>query len=260
MIPTLTIVSICFTVLCSLVVPVAVWIFLIKKDKSMNRYILLGMFGFFVAQILIRVPVLQLLAGHQWFIDFENGLPVLYTLFLSFTTALVETASRFIILKFAVKKEVGFQSGLGTGFGHGACETLAYVGLVSLVNLMVCIMINTNSLAGTANYEKIKESIVAQSPSTFFASGTERLLAMLIHIGISIIIAYYIKKGLSLSAFGIGLAVHCFYDFTVKTITQTGVSVWFTILAMAVFALLLTFVSIRIRKKETDPVPQIAHL
>lgn len=257
MIPTLTIVSICFSVICSLVVPVAVWIYLIKKDKNMNRYILLGMFGFFAAQIVVRVPILQLLAGQQWFSDMSNGNLVLYSLFLSFTTALFETAGRFIILKFIVKNDVGFQSGLGTGFGHGACETLAYVGLTSIVNLTVCIMINTNSLVGNENYEAIKESVASQSPSTFFAAGSERLLAMLIHIGISVIMAYFIKKEQPLFSLCAGFSVHCIYDFTVMLISQAEISVWLTILAMAFFASLITAASIKIRQQEKTDGPKL---
>lgn len=259
MIPTITIIGICFSVICSLLAPIGIWIYLIKKDKSgsMNRSILLGMFGFFAAQIIVRVPLLQLLGAQGWFADFANGSPVLYALFLSFTTALAETASRFIILKYAIKDAIGFTSGLGTGFGHGACETLAYVGITSVVNLIVCIMINTNSLAHTENYEEIQATLSSQSPATYFASGAERLLAIMIHVALSVILAYFIKKGMSAKGFIICLAAHCVYDFCVKLISQSGTSVWFTIAAMTVFAAAFIAVMIMIKRTETVEKPAL---
>ena len=257
MIPTITVIGICFSVICSLLAPIGVWIYLMKKDRKMNRYILLGMFGFFAAQIVIRNPLLMLLGTKQWFADFANGNPILYALFLSFTTALVETAARFLILKFAVKDDIGFNSALGVGFGHGACETMAYVGITSIVNLIVCVMINTNSLAQTENYEEISKTLSEQSASTFFAAGTERLLAIIIHIGLTVILAYFLKKGFAATGFAVCFAIHCVYDFTVKLISQSGVSVWFTIAAMTVFAAAIAAVTVYIRKNERDDIPTL---
>ena len=257
MVSTLTIISLCFTVMCSLILPIGAWIYLVKKGKNMSRYILLGMFGFFAAQIILRVPMLQLLAAEPWFANFANSNPIIYALFLSFTTAAFETASRFIILKYAIKDNIKFGTALSVGFGHGACETLAYVGITSVVNLSVSLMINTNSLAKTENYEAIKESLVSASASSFFAAGTERIIVMLIHIGLTVIVAYFMQKNMDLTGFGICLAAHCVYDYTVKLISQIGASVWVTICAMAVFAAAIIAVTVYIKKQEKEPAPQL---
>ena len=257
MVSTFTIIGLCFTVLCSLFVPFAVWIYLVKKDKKMSRRILIGMFGYFAAQMMIRNPLLMMLGTEQWFADFANGNPILYALFLSFSTALIETAARFVIFKYAIKEPVSLSSAIGTGFGHGACETLAYVGITSVVNLSVALMINLNTLAKTENFETLKESLVSASASDFFAAGIERLIVMFIHIGLTVILAYFIQKKMAATGFGICLAAHSFYDFTVKLISQIGASVWITIAAMAVFAAMIAGVTVYIKKQEKEQLNQI---
>ncbi|MBQ6053348.1 MAG: YhfC family intramembrane metalloprotease [Clostridia bacterium] len=259
MIPTAVFIGILFSAICSLAVPIGVWIYLIKKDKTkkINRYILLGLFGFFAAEIIVREPILMILGGEAWFADFANSNGVLYNLFLSFTVAIAETAARFLILKFAVKDEIGFTAGLGTGFGHGACETMAYTGIVSVVNLMVCIMIYTNSLGNTEAYADIKNTLTSQSPSVYFAAGAERVLAIIIHIGLSVILAYFIKKGMAAAGFAVCMGAHCVYDFCVKLTAQSGASVWVTIAAMTVFAAAFAAAAVFIRKKENAETPKI---
>ena len=257
MVSTLTIIGLCFTVLCSLVLPIGAWIFLVKKGKNMNRYILFGMFGFFIAQIILRTPMLMILGSEQWFADIANANPIFYALFLSLSTAFFETAARYVIFKYAIKEDIGFSTALGTGFGHGACETLAYVGITSAVNLSVSIMINTNNLAKTENYETIKETLVSASASNYFAAGTERLIVVIIHIGLSVILAYFIQKNMSLTGFGICLAAHCIYDFTVKLISQVDLSVWVTIAAMAIFAAMTTAFTVYVKKQESEHTLQI---
>lgn len=257
MVSTLTIIGLCFTVLCSLFLPIGAWIFLVKKGKNMSRYILLGMFGFFIAQIILRTPILMILGSEQWFADFANTYPIFYALFLSLLTALFETASRYIIYKYAIKEDIVFSTALGTGFGHGACETLAYVGITSVVNLSVAIMINTNNLAKSESYEAMKETLVSVSASNYFAAGAERLIVMLIHIGLSVILAYFIQKNMSLTGFGVCMTVHCIYDFTVKLISQLNVSVWITIIAMAIFAVMITGFTVYVKKQEKEPLLQI---
>lgn len=257
MVSTSTIIGLCFTVLCSLFLPIGAWIFLVKKERGMSRNILIGMFGFFIAQIVLRTPMLMILGSEQWFADFANANPILYALFLSFTTALFETATRYIIFKYTIKEDIRFSTALGTGFGHGACETLAYVGITSAVNLSVSIMINTNNLAKSESYEAIKETLVSASASSYIAAGTERLIVMLIHIGLSVILAYFMQKNMSLTGFGICLAAHSIYDFTVKLISQINVSVWVTIVAMAIFAAMITAFTVYAKKQETETLPQL---
>ena len=259
MISPLIFAGIIFAAVCSLAVPVGVWIYLIKKDKTgmMNRWILLGLFGCFVSQIIIRDPLLLILSTQDLFADFANRNPILFVLFLSLTRGLFDTTARFLILKFAVKDNIRFSSALGTGFGHGVSETIAYTGISVIVNLMVSVMINTNSLPHTEQYEKIADTLASQPVSSLFASGAERLLAMLIHIGLSVIIAYFIKKGMSAAGFALCFASHTVYDFVVSLISQSGASVWFTVIAATVFAAAFTAVTVYLRNEEKADAPRI---
>lgn len=254
MVPTITLIGIVFSVICSLFVPVAIWIYLVKKDKKMSRRILCGMFGFFIAHIVLRVPLLQLLSSTQWFQSLETENVFIYSLFIALSTALFEIASRFVIFKYALKDDICFMSAVGVGFGHSACETLAYTALTSVVNLSVSIMINTDTLAKTENYELIKESLINESASTFFASGTERLISMVIYIGITIILAYFMKNNKDLAGFGICFGIYAIYNLTVQLVSRSQSSVWVTIAVMCVFAAMTAIAALYLNKKDRSEI------
>ena len=83
-----------FTLIVCLVLPVVLLLLLVlkyKKEKIFPAW-LLGAAGFFVTQMLIRVPILTVLQGQRWFMEFANSHLFLYAFGLAFTAGLFELA------------------------------------------------------------------------------------------------------------------------------------------------------------------------
>ena len=77
------------TLFLSMVLPIGALIFLCRKYpiQRLGRAWLLGAVGFFIPQMVIRTPLLQLFYGSEWFLDFSQNHSVLFVLFLAFTAA-----------------------------------------------------------------------------------------------------------------------------------------------------------------------------
>ena len=101
-----TIIACVITLLVSLVLPVAVLIgFAIKnKKQGIVSAWLLGAAGFFVPQMLIRLPILTVLQSQSWFAVFAQNNLFLYSFGLAFTAGLFELAGRFAVAKLMEKR------------------------------------------------------------------------------------------------------------------------------------------------------------
>ena len=101
MVPVSTIVCCVITLLICLALPVLALLWMDGKYKKQGipSAWLLGAAGFFVTQILIRVPILTVLQGQSWFMEFANSHLFLYAFGLAFTAGLFELAGRFVVAK-----------------------------------------------------------------------------------------------------------------------------------------------------------------
>ena len=125
MIPVSTILACIFTLMASLVLPVVILIVLAAKNKKQGIVSawLLGAAGFFVTQILIRVPILTVLQGQNWFIAFSRNHLFLYAFSLAFTAGLFELAGRYGVAKI-LQKKLTYKRALAAGLGHGVCQAV----------------------------------------------------------------------------------------------------------------------------------------
>lgn len=127
---------------------------------------LLGVSAFVVSQIIIRLPLLELLAAKSssyllWSVKY----PIAFVLFLSFTAGIFEELARWIAMTYWMKQRDGL-SGVVFGLGHGGIEAFLLVGLPVMTTL--------------ANIH--------------WLSGAERLIAIVIHIGLSLIVLDSVKR------------------------------------------------------------------
>ncbi|WP_438788646.1 YhfC family glutamic-type intramembrane protease [Enterococcus sp. DIV0756] len=144
---------------------VAAWI-----KKVYLKPLLIGVACFVVSQILIRIPLLQLLAMNDGFRLFEGTQPFLYGILLAFSAGVFEETGRLIFMKWGLSNQTTWNTGLWFGLGHGGIEALLFYGLPM-------VMVTT-----------------AQSEENILIGGVERLFAMLLHVGLSLLVLYGIQK------------------------------------------------------------------
>ena len=203
MVSTATIVCILISLLACTALPVAVLaVFAVKhKKQGILSAWLLGAAGFFVTQILIRLPILTALQSQSWFMAFASNHLVLYGFTLAFTAGLFELAGRFAVAKLLKRKRMNFDRSLAAGLGHGGTfdEVLAMTAQMGV---------------DVSQLELIKEQLLTYSPALFLLGGFERILAMTAHAAMSMLVCYGVAHGKVLPCTLLCLVIHTFIDLT----------------------------------------------
>ncbi|PEC56555.1 YhfC family intramembrane metalloprotease [Bacillus cereus] len=141
-----------------------------------KRYIpyMLGVLAFVVSQILIRIPILNYVNGTSTnFQMFSVMQPVLFVLLLSLSAGIFEEVARFIAMRYFMKQR-DWQSGFLFGAGHGGIEAVLIVG-IPVISLL------------------LSQTVIQNGDSYYFA-GIERIFAMVLHIGLSIIVLHAVVQ------------------------------------------------------------------
>jgi len=202
MIPVSSIIACCITLFVSLILPVLALIFLAVKHRKQGILSawLLGAAGFFVTQILIRLPILTALQNQSWFLSFAQNHLFAYAFGLAFTAGLFELAGRFAVAKI-LQKNLTYRRSLAAGLGHGGIEAMLLIGITYVNNLAYIAMINSGTfdtvVAQTAamgvdvsQLELIRTQLLSASPALFLLAGFERILAMTGHVAMSMLVCY----------------------------------------------------------------------
>lgn len=226
MIPVSTIIACCITLLISLILPVLVLIVFAAKHRKQGILSawLLGAAGFFVTQILIRLPILTALQAQSWFLTFAQNHLFAYAFSLAFTAGLFELAGRFAVAKL-MRKRLTLRRSLAAGLGHGGIEAMIIVGITYINNLAYIAMINSGSfdavVAQTAalgvdvsQLELIRQQLLSASPALFLLAGLERILAMTGHVAMSMLVCYGVSHRKVSICLLLCLGIHTLMDLT----------------------------------------------
>lgn len=155
-----------FTVVISIGLPFIALLYAIYK----KRYIPfgLGILAFVVSQVLLRIPLMEYIGQNSAaYSMFRITQPVLFSIMIGLSAGIFEELARFFAIRFLMKQR-DWQSGFLFGAGHGGIEAVLFVG-ISAISLI------------------FSPTIIASS-ELYFVGGIERLFAMLLHIGLSIIV------------------------------------------------------------------------
>lgn len=250
MVSTATVLACIFTLIVCMVLPVALLITFALKYKKENIFSawLLGAAGFFVTQILIRVPILTILQSQSWFITFAQSHLFAYAFSLAFTAGLFELAGRFAVAKL-MAKNLTFRRSLAAGLGHGGIEAMLLVGMTYINNLIYVVMINTgafDSLIAEATalgvdvtqLEMIKDQLIHASPALFLLASLERVLAMIAHIAMSMIVCYGVAHKKVFPCLLICLGIHTLIDLTAGISLLAGTALSQTAVYVIIYLIL----------------------
>ena len=130
--------------------------------------------------------------------------PWLYYVYAALAAAVFEETGRLIAMKFWMRKWLDFPNALMYGIGHGGVEAILIGGLSGISNLVSMLMINSGAMQNTlaalpaesANQTVSQLSALWTTPAPlFFVSGIERISAIILHIGLSLLIYRAVKSG-----------------------------------------------------------------
>ena len=226
MISASTIAACCTTLFVSLILPVLVLILFTLKHRKQGIVSawLLGAAGFFVTQILIRVPILTAVQNQSWFLTFSQNHLFAHAFSLAFTAGLFELAGRFAVAKL-MQKNLTCHRSLAAGLGHGGIEAMLIVGITYINNLAYIAMINSGTFDTTltqaaaagidvSQLELIRQQLLSASPGLFLLGGFERILAMTAHLAMSLLVCWGVAHRKTGICTLLCLAIHTLMDLT----------------------------------------------
>ena len=132
---------------------------------------------------------------------FKSFYPVAYIIFLGITAGVFEECGRYMGFKLTLKKHRRFGDGVAFALGHGGIEALLIAGISSLYNLIILLNLNLGNYNGVILGVDANEAMIAFNSVnniSVLTIGLERILAMVIHLGLTMIVLYGIKFSKSL--------------------------------------------------------------
>lgn len=238
MVPAASIVGMVFSLVISFALPIGLLVYAKKKLGAKIAPFFIGC-GVFCVMVLVLESAAHQLVFHLTGNLITGNLP-LYALYAGFMAALFEETGRAIAMKFFVKP-LNFSNAFMYGVGHGGFEAMTLVGLASISNIASSVMINNGAMAAslatldaqTAASTMASLSALWTTPSlTFFAGGVERILAVALHMSLSLLVFCAVKnhsKKELLQAYGLHFIVDA-----VSVLLSASVPIWVVELAVAV--------------------------
>ncbi|MBC5624564.1 YhfC family intramembrane metalloprotease [Clostridium sp. NSJ-49] len=244
---------ICFIVniIISIGIPLGILIYFAIKKKQFVKPFLVGALVFLVSQVVLRIPLLNgVVAKTDWFYNMSVLNPILYAVFLGLTAGIFEEVGRFIGFEIGLKKNRRWYDGIAFGLGHGGIEAILFAGISSIQNLYVIFSLNNgtfnSSLVG-ASEETVRGIFDSTSSIMVLYGGIERISAIIMHIGFTMLVLYGINKGKKALYLLWAILAHGVVDTTVVVVQQAGASIHMVELICIVFAIILLFGTIKVK-------------
>ena len=224
MIPDATILSCIVTLFISLILPLIVLLVYALRNRKQGIVSawIIGALGFFIPQMLIRLPILTLLSPQL--AKFAAFSPLLYAFSLAATAGLFELAGRILAAR-VMGNRLTPKRVLAAGLGHGGIEAMMIIGISYINNLVYIAMIQSGTFdallaqnAATpevvAQLEQVRTALVSTSPAMFLLAGYERLLTMVCQAAMSVMVCYGMASGKPGKYILLCLGLHTLLDST----------------------------------------------
>ena len=250
------------TVILMLAVPVGFFLFWRGKHKQQTNisFLVAGALGFIVSARILELGVHYccILADNP-VSRFINGNTAAYVLYGILMAGVFEECGRHIVLKYIMKKNRTRENAVLYGIGHGGIEILAVLLPTMITYLAVAVLFSQGDVQNALSSLKItEETASAALPSVRAAAAfdygmmaanvIERLLAMLLHIGLTVIVYYGVistKKGCLPAA----ILLHMLMD-TFPALYQRGaVPLWTVEVWAAVWTIVIVFIAVKLYRK-----------
>jgi len=188
-------------VLLAVILPFILLVYLMKKKLLSWKSLLMGILIFIVfSQIFEKILHVLVLAPNGVELKSSSN-PYLFALYGGLAAGVFEEMGRYIAFKLFLKNNRHYKDGLSYGLGHGGIEAIFIGGMSALSSLLIA------SLVQSGNLQKVMGSVLPDDQITalseqfehasfwlFAAGGFERSFALALHIALSILVLYAIRK------------------------------------------------------------------
>ena len=251
-IPSLTI-----TIILMIAIPVIFFIYWRRKHKEQTNisYLIAGAIGFLVSARVLELGVHYVcVIANNPVSRFINGNTVAFVLYGILMAGIFEECGRYIVLKTIMKKNRTRENAVLYGIGHGGIEILAVILPAIITYLVVAVMFSRGSVEEALNALNITEETAAAALPSVQAAAVfdyammalnvvERLFAMLLHIGLTVLVFYGIKNA-KRGFLPLAILLHMLMD-TFPALSQRGVvPLWTVEIWAALWTAVVGFIAV----------------
>ena len=259
------VVSLTITVILMIAIPVCFFICWRRKHREQTKisWLIAGAAGFVISARMLEVGVHYFcIVADNPVSRFINGNAAAFVIYGITMAGIFEECGRLIILKYILKKDRTRENAVIYGIGHGGIEILTVLLPAMILYLAIAVMFSqgdTEAALKTLNITE--ETATAALPSVQAAAAfdyammamnvMERLLAMLIHIGLTIVVYYGVvnAKKLCLPA---AILLHMLAD-TFPALYQRGIlPLWAVEIWIAFWTLMIMLIAAKLYKRMSE--------
>ena len=245
------------TAVLGIALPLITAIIWCKKKHEPFTTVLIGAATFLLFAIVIEKPLQAMVISLDSPVSqFVNARPVLWGIIVGFFPGVFEETGRFVAFKTVLRKRKQRETGLSHGIGHGGFEALFILGITYIEYFVFAIMLNQGSFVelmiepvkDTLTPDVVKqitgivEQITTFSAATMGVALVDRLIAVLYHIGASIMVFYAVKDKKKWWLYPLAIVIHTVIDgflglqlAGVFELSNTVNEIVFAVVAFAVF-------------------------
>ena len=230
---TSSLVYILITAILGIALPLILAIVWCKKKKEPFTTVLIGAATFMLFAIVIEKPLQTLLImpaslglPEHAASTFINARPVLWGIVVGLFPGVFEETGRFIAYKTVLRRRMQRETGLSHGIGHGGFEAMFILGITYIEYFVFGLMLKQGTfyalmvepLKDTLTPDVAKQITDIVEQITTFTAGSfglaiaDRCLAVLYHIGASVMVFYAVKDKKKWWLYPLAIVIHTVID------------------------------------------------
>lgn len=254
--------SLAITVILMIAIPVIFFICWRKKQKQQTKigYLIAGAVGFIVSARVLELGVhLVCIVADNPVSRFINGNTVAFVLYGIIMAGVFEECGRYIVLKYIMKKNRTPENAVMYGIGHGGIEILAVLLPSMILYLVIAVLFSAGNIENALSTLNIAEDTAAAAlPSVEAAAAfdyammamnvLERLFAMLLHIGLTVVV-YYGVCNANKACLPIAILLHMLMDTFPALYQRTLVPLWSVEVWAALWTAIIVFIAVKLYRK-----------
>ena len=246
------------TVILMIAIPVAFFICWRRKHAEQTNisWLIAGAIGFIVSARVLELGVHYVcIIANNPLSRFINGNTAAFVLYGIIMAGVFEECGRYIVLKTIMKKNRTRENAVLYGIGHGGIEILAILLPTMITYLVIAVLFSQGDVEHALSSLKITEETAAAALPSIQAAAAfdyammamnviERLLAMLLHIGLTVIVYYGVIKAKK-AYLPMAVLLHMLMN-TFPALYQRGaVPLWSVEVWAAVWTAIIGFIAVR---------------
>ncbi len=211
----------------SILFPLAIALIWKFKKKEPFSTILIGAAIFLLFALILEKTIQSLVISKNFSLGlFLSSHPILLAFVFGLFPGIFEETGRLLAFKTLLKNRKNKETAISYGIGHGCFEAMAILGMTYISYISFACMINSGTFVNIINqvkekapdqvgaYYNLADQIAKTSIFLVGASIIERVLAILLQIGLSILVFYACKDKKKFWLFPLAIILHTLTDFT----------------------------------------------